>query len=265
MTNKLIEEIKSAVLADAGETPASILAKKQHYANVATLPGAHSSELSSSAALKSDNRLISKRLSDLRAADEMISSLVIKKMSLDQQLDALNREIALTTSRRDALRVECAAASNHISEDMSQYSIAKDQADRVDELESMTDSIRDALLSLSSLTNEFMHVPHVESKISSSQSAELIPQEDEASHMSHEELLAATAERRKLDIEAFDSCVECDVACLDALSDRMTRTRNSISTKRRETAEYARLGIQVMLAASHNRCILLLLLNPVAH
>ncbi len=237
------DEVINQILADAGESRDSVAEKKSFSAAAASLAQSDVMRDNTGAAL-------AQRLANLRSLDELISSLVRQKLSLEQQIAALDRDVASATMQRDMLRVECANVTSHHNDKMSRYAAAKEQADRAEALESAVNSICSSFEALEACVadQERMISGAVESPHSSAAPQQLTPAE----------LLVQTSQRKDINIRSFESYAGAEAACIEALAGRVAAIKAKIAKKAQEITEYKRMGIPV---SYFYNCIVFVLVN----
>jgi chromosome segregation ATPase len=185
------------------------------------------------------NNLLKSRTSELNLCEENLSNMLKMKASLEAELEALNKDIASASSRRDSLRAEvsrlvasptpapaaAAAASRAVATpEFDSKSISDKLSDFADNLSSVGKSVVTGLLSQGGKS---------ESYFSTSNSAAVSSSSGE--------------DRKALSFQAFESYAESEASCLEALANRIVLLRGRIQLKQRELAEYKKIGVSVRL------------------
>jgi hypothetical protein len=186
------------------------------------------------------NNLLKSRTSELSMCEENLSNMLRMKASLEAELEALAKDIASASSRRDSLRAEVSRLVASPSPAPAAPVAAPHHALATPEFDSriISDKLTafaDCLSSVGNAVVTSLLSQHGKSDSSFSATNSII-----LSSSSGEE-------RRTLSFRAFESYAESEASCLEALANRIVLLRGRIQLKQRELAEYKKIGVSVRL------------------
>lgn len=221
------EELANEILADVGESTTTLSMKKSQAAAAQSALLSTGSSVSQSAS----------KLNEIKICDDKISDFLIQKSALEHQLNALEREISIVTSRRDVLRNEYVSVSSQQHDKMSRLAAAKAESERTELLDA---TVRSVTATYSSLDRSIRGIEDELSAIALSCNSS-------GTYISS----AVKTDNSQTDVstsrEAFATYVFSEVACIVALTGRVADLRNKQVQKNKEILEYERIGIPALV------------------
>lgn len=229
------DQLANDILAEVGESTTTLSMKKTEAATA-----------QSDLMKVGDKNQSAAKLNDIKLCDEKLSEYLIQKSQLELQLAAIERDMALVTSRRDALRNEYVTVSSNNIDKMSRLAAAKSESERTDMLDTTVRSVTSSYAALD------RNIRDIEEELTAIMQANGADGDDVKGARSGAAEALDVSEKRSQTLQAFNSYVSSEVACIDALISRIVDLRSKQVLKNREILEYQRIGIEVCMRSILN-------------